>query len=144
MAFKSEEIKIDEYTFKITVVPYKIGRKVLDRASQLFTLKIADQGHFEDGASPLTASMFMKVPEEDMDFVLKNLADYTEVKQEGESYLPLSSQQEIIFPGRYDLMFRWLDKALEVNFSGPLGDLKRATLKDQTSQQKAPLKSRKA
>lgn len=129
MSFRSEERQLGDYVFQVHTLPYGISQKVLMKAKELLMIKVADTGAFEDGASPLSACVFMDLDESNLEFVVAKLAEHTRVKQVGSEYLPLSSQKEIVFAGRMELMFQWLDLALEVSFGNFLGDLKKVANK---------------
>lgn len=128
MAFKQEEYTFDGYTFQINTLPYSDAQKVLMKAKDLLMLKVADTGTFEDG-TPLSASVFMDIDEANLEFVINKLSEKTLVKQVGGEYLSLSKQKEIVFAGSMELMFLWLDKALEVNFGSFLDGLRKAAAK---------------
>lgn len=127
MSFRQEEIKLGEYTFQINTLPYSDAQKVLLKAKDLLMLKVADTGAFEEGSSPLSAAVFMDIEEDKLEFVINKMAEKTLVKQEGGQFLSLQSQKEIVFAGHFELMFKWLDKALELNFGGFLDGLRKAT-----------------
>jgi hypothetical protein len=143
MAFKSEEKKIGEYTFEVSTLPYSSAQKVLLKSKELLMLKVADTGQFEEGVSPLSAAVFMDLEEEKLEFVVEKMAEVSRVKTEGGSYLPLKSQKEIVFAGNMDVMFQWLDFALEVSFASFLGGLKSVASKQIAQAEAAVSKSRK-
>ena len=141
MAFKQEEVTIGEYTFQINTLPYSDAQKVLLKSKDLLMLKVADTGAFEEGTSPLSAAVFMDLDEDKLEFVINKLAERTQVKQPGGEFLSLSKQKEIIFAGGMEIMFQWLDKALEVNFASFLDGLRRAASKQ--VEKAAPLSRKK-
>lgn len=129
MSFKQETKEIDGFTFQVNTLPYKDAQKVLLKSNKLLMLKTADvSGAIAEGEfSPLTAAVFMEVNSDDLEFVVDKLAEKCLVKEGSEGpLLSLSSQKDKIFSGRIELMFEWLDFALEVNFAGFLGKLRKA------------------
>jgi len=123
----SEEKKIGEYTFEVYPLSYADGQKVLAKAKDLLMLKIADEGQFDEGVSPLCASVFMNLDPENLEFVVNKLAEKSRVKSDGGNYMPLASQKELVFAGAYEIMFEFLDFALEVSYRNFLEGLKKTS-----------------
>jgi len=125
VAFKTEEKTIENFTFQVHTMPYSVSNKVLYKAKDLLNLMVMNEGVPAD-ISPLSAVAFIDSNEEALDFTENKLAEFTQVKSDGE-WMDLAKQREIIFAGRMDLKFKWLEFALEVNFGSFLDGLRRAT-----------------
>jgi len=130
MSHKSEEKQIGDYTFEVSTLNFSDGMKVKAKADKLLMLKISDEGEFEEGVSPLSASVFMDIDIDNLEFVIGKFAERSRVKQAGGSYLPLASQKELIFAGNYELMYQWLDFAIEVTYSNFLDGLRKTAKKN--------------
>lgn len=141
MSFKQEEKQIGQYTFQVNSLPYSDAQKVLFKAKELLMLKVADTGQFEEGLTPLSASVFLNVDPDNLDFVVNKLAEKSRVKESGGQFVDLKSQKEILFASQMELMFKWLDFAIEVNFANFLDELKRTAAKQMD--QAGALKSQK-
>ncbi len=112
---KTQEIVIDGKNFKVTQLGYNDGvellTKLLSIAGQSFE-KAGDKESFSLGrlASNLKAN--------DLKMVIEKLAQRTLIERESGSDKWPKLEPEVDLAGDYNLMFKWLKFALEVNYGG--------------------------
>lgn len=131
---RNESTTIDGFTYRVTQFPFKRGQRLLVR---LFKLAGPAIGEAIGGVNPerptasdiktqaigaALAEFAGRLTEADFDFIVSELADYTELQVEtpegGEGWVKLKQQIEFHFAGEYWRMLQWLGFGLQVNYAG--------------------------
>lgn len=135
MRVNNVEKEIDGVSFQIHMLPYGEAQQLLFKANMLLTLKLNTELS-EEGLLPLSTIIFAPgVDQKDVEYVINKLAEKTRVKEDGGQYMDLSRCKDVIFTGRMDLMFKWLDAALELNFASFLDELKKLASRQEKKQE---------
>lgn len=126
---------IDDVSFYLTQLGFREGKKALVRLTKIvgpglsrvaMSAKDGDMKHIAVAIFELTESL----TEQDLDYFCEVFGAHTEI-EDGHKRVRLNADiQNVIFAGRYDLMFKWLGACFEVNF-GPLLRTMKSVVKNQ-------------
>jgi hypothetical protein len=133
-----EKTTINGTTYKVTMLPYKLGHRLLLRLYKVLGPVLAksisnspsvtgglanlDVGSLGPAFGAALETLAEKLTEEDFDFMVDTLAEYTEIHKEDGKVLPLKADMEVRFAGNYAELFKWLGFALKVNYGGFTGE----------------------
>ena len=130
-----ETTSIDGYTYEVTKLPYKRGRKLLLRLYKSLGPALADAmgsvpelgglesldelevQKFLPSLAALVRTLADTLSEEDMEFMEDTLIEHTQFGQDGK-LVPLKGNAEFHFSGNYSVYFQWLAFALKINYLG--------------------------
>jgi len=135
MPLSSERTTIGEVRYEVTKLPYKAGRKVLLRLYKVAGPALAravalapeakgkrlldlDLHALAPAISALVEKLAETLTEEDLDFIVDQLASYTTISRDGEKWPALKTEMDFLFSGNYGDWIQWLGFALRVNFGG--------------------------
>lgn len=135
---KQEKTTIRGSGYQVTQLPYSLGHKLMLRlykalgpaaARALATVDLPEGDllgvHVRDLLPALAAAvqgLAESLSEEDFDFTVATLAEYTQISLEAGKWVPLKDHMEFHFAGNYVELFQWLGFALRVNFGGFTGE----------------------
>jgi len=133
----SEKTVINGNGYEVRQLPYKLGHRLLLRLYKVLGPTVArgiasapNLGNLADfqveRLAPMLAGAIETLAgvlsEEDFDFVVDTLAEYTLLSKGDDKWVPLKQEMEFHFAGNYPELFKWLGFALKVNFSGFFGE----------------------
>lgn len=133
-----ETTNINGNSYEVTQLPYKLGHKLLLRLYKVLgpTLAkgLAQVPSLEKGMANLDVKELAPafgaavqgladvLTEEDFDFMVDTLAEYTKISKGDDKWLPLKQGMEFHFAGNYAELFKWIGFALRVNYGGFFGE----------------------
>ena len=129
-----EKATINSTGYKVTKLPYKASKRVLLRLYKALGPALG-QGLADALAGPsglrsvlgaeigpalgaAVRTLAETLAEEDFDFIVEALAEYTEISKSTDKWVPLKNEMEFHFSGNMPELFQWLAFALRVNFGG--------------------------
>jgi hypothetical protein len=134
----SEKSTINGVTYEVTQLPYKLGHRLLLRLYKVLGPAVAkalsqapgldkgiaglDTRELAPAFSAAVETLAETMTEEDFDFAVDTLAEYTKISKEADKWLPLKGAMEFHFAGNYPELFKWLGFALRVNYGGFFGE----------------------
>jgi hypothetical protein len=131
---KSEKTTINGVGYEVRQLPYSIGHKLMLRLTTAVGPVIADalaeapdidqdtpleKIEMREIAPALSAALrglAQHLSEEDFDFAVETLAEYTEISKSKGKWVPLKQEMEFHFAGNYGELLKWLGFALRVNY----------------------------
>lgn len=131
---RNETKPIDGHTYRVTMLPYKKGQRLLVKLFKLAGPALGEVFAGMDPSKPsiggmkgaaagaALAELAERLQLETFDELVDTLAEYTELQVEtpegGEGWVRLKQQIEFHFAGEYWRMLQWLGFALQVNYLG--------------------------
>ena len=130
----SEKTTINSVGYQVTKLPYKASKRVLLRLYKALGPALG-QGLADALAGPsglrsvlgteigpalgaAVRTLAETLAEDDFDFVVEALAEYTQISKSEGKWLPLKQEMEFHFAGNMPELFQWLAFALRVNYGG--------------------------
>lgn len=132
----SEKTTIGGSEYKVTQLPYKPGHKLLLRLYRTLGPALADAlekvpdlpkeqkvldvsvAQLAPAVSGAVRGLSESLSEEDFDYTVGVLSEYTEICKGDDRWVPLKQEMEFHFAGNYGELFQWLWFALKVNYGG--------------------------
>jgi hypothetical protein len=112
---KTKETTIDGKNFKVTQLGYSDGIELLTKLLSIAGMAF-DQGTGRESFSLGRLAANLKA--NDLKMVIEKLANRTLIEREAGSDKWPKLEPEVDLAGDYNLMFKWLKFALEVNYGG--------------------------
>lgn len=132
---KSETTTINGTGYQVTQLPYKTGQRLLIRLYKALGPALADAltsipdiaketnlldmswADIAPALHKLVSGVAQTLNEEDFDFMVDSLAEYTQVKT-ADKWVPIQPIMELHFSGNYEELFRWIAFGLKTNYAG--------------------------
>jgi len=105
--------KIGEYEFHVEMIPPAKGFHLAMKLTQV--IGTIAGGDMSKALSSLSS--------DDIAEMTTIFAAYSKVKTPAGNLVPVKDMQDVLFAGKYGLMFKWLLLCTEANFGSFLGDL---------------------